>query len=73
MAIRMRASVARNQQVASDLGGEVEDGGAEGGWRNKGKQWLVWKFGGTCVAGPDRLVKVAELLRNKKRDRGGTE
>lgn len=65
LAIRMRASVARNQQVASDLGGEVEDGGAEGGWRNKGKQWLVWKFGGTCVAGPDRLVKVAELLRTE--------
>ncbi|QDZ23982.1 bifunctional aspartate kinase/homoserine dehydrogenase [Chloropicon primus] len=38
-------------------------GGPDAEWRAKGKGWTVWKFGGTCVAGPDRLVKVAELLK----------
>ena len=63
---RSRAPAARSRRApmttcASLAGEEKVVGGSD--WRDSDKEWTVWKFGGTCVAGPERLTRVAELLR----------
>eukprot|EP00213_Chloropicon_mariensis_P001586 CAMPEP_0197482756 /NCGR_PEP_ID=MMETSP1309-20131121/56522_1 /TAXON_ID=464262 /ORGANISM="Genus nov. species nov., Strain RCC998" /LENGTH=951 /DNA_ID=CAMNT_0043025311 /DNA_START=259 /DNA_END=3114 /DNA_ORIENTATION=+ len=59
----MRAEAARTEPLSSGgLSSQSSGNVADASWRSSSQGWTVWKFGGTCVAGPDRLKKVANLL-----------